>query len=345
MNTLTESPASTASEPQSSQRTIVERLTAGRARIQAELAKVIVGQQEVIEQILIALFAGGHCLITGAPGLAKTLLVKSIARIFHLKFQRIQFTPDLMPADITGTEILQDAPEGRQMVFVRGAIFANMILADEINRTPPKTQAALLEAMQEHQVTAAGQRHVLEEPFFVLATQNPIEMEGTYPLPEAQLDRFMFNVVMDYLPEDDEVAVVMRTTAALPEPIEAIFTGQDVLSFHDLVRQVPIAEEMARYAVQLAAASRPHQPGTADFINDWVSWGAGTRAGQFLVLGAKARALLRGRAHVTLDDIRTLAYPVLRHRVLLNYRAEAEGLRVDDVTKRLLDTVKAPLAS
>jgi MoxR-like ATPase len=345
MNTVTESPAPTATEPRSSQRETVERLTAGRARIEAELAKVIVGQQEVIEQILIALFAGGHCLITGAPGLAKTLLVKSIARIFHLNFQRIQFTPDLMPADITGTEILQDAPEGRQMVFVRGAIFANIILADEINRTPPKTQAALLEAMQEHQVTAAGQRHVLEEPFFVLATQNPIEMEGTYPLPEAQLDRFMFNVVMDYLPENDEVAVVLRTTAVLPEPIEAIFTGKDVLSFHDLVRQVPIAEEMARYAVQLAAASRPHQAATVDFVNEWVSWGAGTRAGQFLVLGAKARALLRGRAHVTLDDIRTLAYPVLRHRVLLNYRAEAEGLRVDDVTKRLLDTVKPPLAS
>jgi len=345
MNTVTESPAPTATELRSSQRETVERLTAGRARIEAELAKVIVGQQEVIEQILIALFAGGHCLITGAPGLAKTLLVKSIARIFHLNFQRIQFTPDLMPADITGTEILQDAPEGRQMVFVRGAIFANIILADEINRTPPKTQAALLEAMQEHQVTAAGQRHVLEEPFFVLATQNPIEMEGTYPLPEAQLDRFMFNVVMDYLPENDEVAVVLRTTAVLPEPIEAIFTGKDVLSFHDLVRQVPIAEEMARYAVQLAAASRPHQAATVDFVNEWVSWGAGTRAGQFLVLGAKARALLRGRAHVTLDDIRTLAYPVLRHRVLLNYRAEAEGLRVDDVTKRLLDTVKPPLAS
>jgi len=211
-------------------------------------------------------------LITGAPGLAKTLLVKSIAQIFQLKFQRIQFTPDLMPADITGTEILHETAEGRQMVFVRGAIFANMLLADEINRTPPKTQAALLEAMQEHQVTAAGQRHPLEEPFFVLATQNPIEMEGTYPLPEAQLDRFMFNVVMDYLPEDDEVAVVMRTTAASPEPIQALLTGQDVLRFHDIVRKVPLAEEIARYAVQLAAASRPHQPGTPDFINEWVSW-------------------------------------------------------------------------
>ncbi len=343
MNTLAESPQASPAELRQSERETVERLAAGRSKIEGELAKVIVGQQEVIEEILIALFAGGHALITGAPGLAKTLLVKSIARIFHLNFQRIQFTPDLMPADITGTEILQDAPEGRQMVFVRGAIFANIILADEINRTPPKTQAALLEAMQEHQVTAAGQRHTLQEPFFVLATQNPIEMEGTYPLPEAQLDRFMFNVVMDYLPEDDEVAVVMRTTAVLPEPIEALFTGEDVLRFHEIVRKVPVAEEIARYAVQLAAASRPHQAGTPDFINEWVSWGAGTRAGQFLVLGAKARALLRGRAHVTVDDIRSLAYPVLRHRVLLNYRAEAEGVRVDDVTRRLIETVKPPI--
>jgi len=346
MNTLTVNPnplTEPAPDQRQAERETVEKLGAGRSKIEAELAKVIVGQQEVIEQILIALFAGGHCLITGAPGLAKTLLVKSIARIFHLNFQRIQFTPDLMPADITGTEILQDAPGGRKMVFVRGAIFANIILADEINRTPPKTQAALLEAMQEHQVTAAGQRHQLEEPFFVLATQNPIEMEGTYPLPEAQLDRFMFNVVMDYLPENDEVAVVMRTTAALPEPIQAIFGGQDVLSFHDIVRKVPVAEEMARYAVQLAAASRPHQAGTPDFINEWVSWGAGTRAGQFLILGAKARALLKGRAHVNADDIRTLAFPVLRHRVLLNYRAEAEGVRVDDVARRLLETVKSPI--
>src|SRR2546422_5219270 len=273
---------------------LVEQIISGRSRIEAELAKVIVGQKEVIDQILIALFAGGHCLITGAPGLAKTLLVKSIAQIFHLKFQRIQFTPDLMPADITGTEILQDSPSGRKMTFVRGPIFAHMILADEINRTPPKTQAALLEAMQEHQVTAAGVRHVLEEPFFVLATQNPIEMEGTYPLPEAQLDRFMFNVVMDYLPEDEEVAVVTRTTSELPAPIEPLFGGEDVLRFHEIVRKVPIAEEMVRYAVKLAAASRPHQTGALDFINQWTSWCAGTRAGQFLVLGAKARALFKG---------------------------------------------------
>src|SRR5881396_1999753 len=241
------------------ERETVERLTTGRAQIEAELGKVIVGQKDVIEQLLIALFAGGHCLITGAPGLAKTLLVKSIAQIFHLKFQRIQFTPDLMPADITGTEILQDSADGRTMTFVPGPVFANMILADEINRTPPKTQAALLEAMQEHQVTAAGVRHALPEPFFVLATQNPIEMEGTYPLPEAQLDRFMFNVVITYLPEDEEVTVVAQTTARNAEPIAPLFTGEDVLRFHHLVRQVPVAEDLVRYGVRLAASSRPRQ--------------------------------------------------------------------------------------
>jgi len=326
-------------------RETVEQLKLGRDQILAELSKVIVGQEKVIEQILITLLAGGHCLITGAPGLAKTLLVKSIARIFHLKFQRIQFTPDLMPADITGTEILQDTGEGRKMVFVRGPVFAHMLLADEINRTPPKTQAALLEAMQEHQVTAAGVRHALEEPFFVLATQNPIEMEGTYPLPEAQLDRFMFNVVMDYLPEDEEVAVVTRTTSAAGSPISALFTGEDVIRFHELVRKVPVAEEIVRYAVRLAALSRPHQQGAPDFINEWASWGAGTRAGQFLVLGAKARALLKGRAHVTVDDIRTLAYPTLRHRILLNYRAEAEGITVEKVIGRLLEAIPSPIAS
>src|SRR3974390_3441083 len=248
MNTLAEpQPGQVPGAHVQEERETAERLAAGRAQIEAELSKAIVGQKEVIEQILIALFAGGHCLITGAPGLAKTLLVKSIARIFHLKFQRIQFTPDLMPADITGTEILQETSEGRKMVFVRGPIFANIILADEINRTPPKTQAALLEAMQEHQVTAAGVRHVLEEPFFVLATQNPIEMEGTYPLPEAQLDRFMFNVVVDYLPEEDEVTVVTRTTSGAPTPLEPLFTGEDVLRFRDIVRKVPIAEELVRY--------------------------------------------------------------------------------------------------
>src|SRR5256885_6366645 len=287
MSTLSE-PQLAATTPEASafeaDRETLERLTVGRTKIEAELSKVIVGQKEVIEQILIALFAGGHCLITGAPGLAKTLLVKSLAQIFHLKFQRIQFTPDLMPADITGTEILQESAGGRTMTFVPGPVFANMILADEINRTPPKTQAALLEAMQEHQVTAAGVRHVLPEPFFVLATQNPIEMEGTYPLPEAQLDRFMFNVVIDYLPENDEVAVVTQTTSRPPEPIAPLFTGEDVLRFHNLVRQVPVAEDLVRRAVRLAASSRPRQNGAPDFIKDWISWGAGLRAGQYLVL-------------------------------------------------------------
>jgi MoxR-like ATPase len=319
----------------------LEMVRTGRQRIRAELAKTIVGQNEAVEQLLISLFAGGHCLITGAPGLAKTLLVKSIAQVFHLNFQRIQFTPDLMPADITGTEILeQDEAGKRRMVFVKGPIFANVLLADEINRTPPKTQAALLEAMQEHQVTAAGTRYALDEPFFVLATQNPIEMEGTYPLPEAQLDRFMFNVVIDYLPEDDEVAVVARTTSGVSEVIEALFTGEDVQQVHQLVRKVPVAEDVVRYAVRLAAASRPQQTGSLDYINEWVSWGAGLRAAQYLTLGGKARALLAGRAHVTRDDIRALAAPVLRHRILINYRAEAAGMTVETIIARLLETVK-----
>ena len=319
---------------------IVEQFSSSRAKINAELSKVIIGQHQVIEELLLALFAGGHCLITGAPGLAKTLLVKSIAQIFHLKFQRIQFTPDLMPADITGTEILQETEQGRKMTFVRGPVFANMILADEINRTPPKTQAALLEAMQEHQVTAAGVRHPIDEPFFVLATQNPIEMEGTYPLPEAQLDRFMFNVVMNYLPEEEEVSVVAQTTGRTPEEIKPLFTGEDVQRFHTIVRKVPVAEDLVRYAVRIAAASRPRQPNAPDFVNEWVSWGAGLRAGQYLILGAKARALLYGRAHVTLNDIQTLALPVLRHRILINYRAEAEGLTVDGIVDRLLKHVQ-----
>ena len=328
-------------DTQAADKQAVVQIIKGRAQIGSELSKVIIGQKEVIEELLIALFAGGHCLITGAPGLAKTLLVKSMAQIFHLKFQRVQFTPDLMPADITGVEILQESSEGRKMVFVNGPIFANMILADEINRTPPKTQAALLEAMQEHQVTAAGVRHALPEPFFVLATQNPIEMEGTYPLPEAQLDRFMFNVVIDYLPENDEVAVVAQTTSRRAEPITALFTGEDVMRFHEVVRKVPIAEDLVRYAVRLAATSRPHQEGTPNFIDEWVSWGAGLRAGQYLVLGSKVRALLRGRAHVTIEDIQTLAHAVLRHRILINYRAEAEGITVESVIDRLLESVKA----
>ena len=326
-----------------SERQAVEQLRAARGRIREELSKAVVGQHDVTELLLYSLFAGGHCLITGAPGLAKTLLVRSLAQMFHLKFQRIQFTPDLMPADITGTEILEDSGDGhRRMQFVKGPVFANVLLADEINRTPPKTQAALLEAMQEHQVTAAGVRYPLEEPFFVLATQNPIEQEGTYPLPEAQLDRFMFNVIIDYLPENDEVEVVKRTTGGKPKPIEALFTGEDVLRFHEIVRKVPVAEDVVRYAVRLAAASRPGQAETPDFVKQWVSWGAGLRAAQFMVLGAKARALFQGRAHVSNDDIKALAHATLRHRILVNYRAEAEGVTVESVINRLIETVKLP---
>jgi MoxR-like ATPase len=336
------SPATGTASALALERETAERLLAGRAAIEAELAKAIVGQRAVIEQLLLALVAGGHCLITGAPGLAKTLLVKSVARIFDLKFQRIQFTPDLMPADITGTEILREVEGRRELAFVPGPIFANLILADEINRTPPKTQAALLEAMQEHQVTSAGRRHVLQEPFFVLATQNPIEMEGTYPLPEAQLDRFMFNVVMDYLPEDEEVRVVTQTTSAQSADIRPLFSGEDVLRFHQLARSVPVAEEIARYAVRLAAASRP-RPGAGSYVDQWVAWGAGTRAAQYLVLGGKARALLQGRAHVAAEDIQALAAPVLRHRILLNYRAEAEGVTVADIIRRLLEAEPLPV--
>lgn len=321
----------------------VQQIREGREQIFAQLSNVIVGQEEVIEQLLISLFAGGNCLITGAPGLAKTLLVRSISQIFDLHFQRIQFTPDLMPADITGTDILQEKPDGqRSMEFVKGPIFANVILADEINRTPPKTQAALLEAMQEHQVTAAGVSYRLEEPFFVLATQNPIEMEGTYPLPEAQLDRFMFNVKIDYLSQDDEVKVVQQTTSDFHPAIEKLFSSDDVKRFHRTVRKVPVAEELVRYAVQLADASRPNRDGVPDFVNQFVNWGAGLRAAQNLILGSKARALFHGRSHVNLEDIQALVLPVMRHRILPSYRAEAEGITVEKIVDQILDHVSSP---
>ena len=322
----------------------VQKLIESKSRMEAELGKVIIGQKEVTEQLLISLFAGGHCLLTGAPGLAKTLLVSTISQIFELAFQRIQFTPDLMPADITGTEILEESENhARVMKFVPGPIFANVLLADEINRTPPKTQAALLEAMQEHQVTSGGTRYNLPEPFFVLATQNPIEMEGTYPLPEAQLDRFMFNVMLDYLSEDDEVTVVTQTTSRKPDPISPIFTGDDIRGFHEVVRKVPVAEEVVRYAVQIAASTRPGQNDTPSFVDECISWGAGLRAAQNLILGSKARALLDGRAHVSPADIQALAFPVLRHRILLSYRAEAEGLTVETIIEQVLDHVKSPI--
>ena len=314
------------------------KLASARAIIGKELRKVIIGQDEVVDQMLIALLAGGHCLVTGAPGLAKTLLVSTLAKVFDLSFNRIQFTPDLMPSDITGTEILEETSTGRrELVFKKGPIFANLILADEINRTPPKTQAALLEAMQEKQVTVAGQSLILDKPFFVLATQNPIEMEGTYPLPEAQLDRFMFNIVIDYLSEDEEVAVVSQTTGAGPEEVHAVFSGADLLKCHAVVRRVPIAEEVVRYAVKLAANSRPGQPHSSAYINEWINWGAGTRAGQSLVLGGKTRALLEGRSHGTFDDIRAVAAPVLRHRILTNYRAEAEGITIAQIIAKLIE--------
>jgi MoxR-like ATPase len=319
---------------------LVHQIRQGRDRIAKELSKTIVGQKEVIEQLLICLFSGTHCLITGAPGLAKTLLVRSVSQVFHLDFRRIQFTPDLMPADITGTEILEEEDGKRVMKFVQGPVFANVILADEINRTPPKTQAALLEAMQEHQVTAAGRRYALPEPFFVLATQNPIEMEGTYPLPEAQLDRFMFNVLIDYLPFEDELQVVLDTTSKRPEPIEPLFSGEDILKFHEMVRRMPIAREVAGYAVKLVDASRPGREGAPDFINQWVSWGAGLRAAQMLVLGAKARALISGQSHVSNDDIRALVHPVMRHRIVLSYKAEAEGISMDQCISRLIAEVR-----
>ena len=323
-------------------RQAVEQIAAGREKIEQELGRVIIGQKEAVEEILVTLFAGGNCLITGVPGLAKTLMVRAIAGIFDLGFHRIQFTPDLMPADITGTEILIDGDHGRELRFVQGPVFTNVLLADEINRTPPKTQAALLEAMQEKQVTVGGASRELPQPFFVLATQNPIEMEGTYPLPEAQLDRFMLNVFIDYLPEEDEVRVVSETTRREEVQTSPVFSAGEVLRIQGVVRKVPVADSVVRYAVRLAATSRPGQAGTPDFVNEWVNWGAGLRAGQALILGSKARALLQGRSHVTPDDVKALAVPVLRHRILPNFKAEAEGVDADKVIEKLLETVPVP---
>jgi MoxR-like ATPase len=319
-----------------------ERVQQGRERILTELRKAIVGQDEVVDEVLIALFTGGHCLITGVPGLAKTLLIKTLAAILDLSFKRIQFTPDLMPADITGTEILDEQHGTRTLRFVHGPVFAQIILADEINRTPPKTQAALLEAMQEFHVTAAGRTYPLERPFFVLATQNPIELEGTYPLPEAQLDRFMLNVVMTYLPEDDEVRVVTETTGTDVPNVERVLNGSDILEFQRIVRQVVVTDEVARYAVRLASASRPGQNGSPDFVDKYVKWGAGLRASQGLILGGKARALMHGRHHVSIRDIQALALPIFRHRIVTNFYAEAEHLTADSVVGRLLEAVPVP---
>lgn len=322
----------------------IEKLRDGSRKINKELRKIIIGQERVINQVLLALFTGGHCLITGVPGLAKTLLIRTIAQILDLKFKRIQFTPDLMPSDIIGTDVIEeDRTTGRRTLeFVKGPVFANIILADEINRTPPKTQAALLEAMQEHRVTAGGNTYQLEEPFFVLATQNPIELEGTYPLPEAQLDRFMFNIVVDYLPEEDETRVVTSTTSNYEPQLEQVITGKEVVEFQKVVRKVPLSEQIAQYAVRLVAASRPNNRNAPDFVKNWVSWGAGLRASQYLILGGKARAIMEGRYNVSVNDIKALAMPVLRHRILTNFYAESEKVNSEDIIKRLLETTPEP---
>lgn len=322
----------------------IEKLRDGSRKIYDELRKIIVGQDRVINQVLLALFTGGHCLITGVPGLAKTLLIRTLAQILDLKFKRIQFTPDLMPSDIIGTDVIEeDRTTGRRTLeFVKGPVFANIILADEINRTPPKTQAALLEAMQEHRVTAGGNTYDLEEPFFVLATQNPIELEGTYPLPEAQLDRFMFNVVVDYLNEEDEVKVVTSTTSGFIPELQRVVTGKEVIEFQKVVRKVPLSEQVAKYAVRLVSTSRPGDRNAPEFVKNWVSWGAGLRASQYLILGAKARAVMEGRYNVSIKDIKELALPVLRHRILTNFYAESEKVTSDDIVRRLLETVPEP---
>ena len=323
---------------------LADRLRDVRTKIVTEMRTRIIGQDDVIEQALIALFAGGNCLIVGVPGLAKTLLIHTLAQVLDLRFSRIQFTPDLMPSDITGTEIINDDPETgrRAMVFTPGPIFSNIVLADEINRTPPKTQSALLEAMQEHRVTVQGKTYTLDEPFFVFATQNPIELEGTYPLPEAQLDRFMFEIVIDYLSEDQEVSVVQSTTATLGAAPKHVITGADILAFQRLVRRVPVSDSVTRYAVSLARASRPSANGSADFIRNWVSYGASVRAAQYLILGGKARALMHGRYHVSFDDVKALARPVLRHRILTNFHAQSERVTTDQIIDKLLASVPMP---
>ena len=324
---------------------LADRLKSGREQIISELRKLIVGQDEVIEQVLLSLFVGGNSLIIGVPGLAKTLLIHTIAQVVDLKFARIQFTPDLMPSDITGTDIIQeDAETGRRsMVFAPGPVFANIVLADEINRTPPKTQAALLEAMQEHRVTVQGRTYVLEEPFYVFATQNPIELEGTYPLPEAQLDRFMFEIAIEHLGEEEELEVIRSTTGNLKPEFNHAVTGPDLIAFKELVRRVPVSESVLRYAVSLVRMSRPSPNGDSpDFVKKWIAYGASPRAAQYLVLGAKARALTAGRYHVTFEDIRALAQPVLRHRVLTTFHAESEGQTSSALVDMLLEQVPLP---
>ncbi len=323
---------------------MAKRLADSQDRILSELRKVIIGQEEVVEQVLLTLFVGGNSLLLGVPGLAKTLLIHSVAQVLDLNFSRIQFTPDLMPSDITGTDIIQmdDSVGRRGLVFQPGPIFSNIVLADEINRTPPKTQAALLEAMQEHRVTVQGRTYELEEPFYVFATQNPIELEGTYPLPEAQLDRFMFEIVMDYLPHKDEVDVVRETTKKRVGDLTPMVSAEDLVAFQALVRRVPVAEPVLEYAVRLVRATRPSDSTAPDFVKKWLNYGGSVRAAQYLVLGAKARALTHGRYHVSFEDVKALAHPVLRHRILANFHAESEGITTDNIIDQLLGHVTVP---
>ena len=321
----------------------VERLRSAYARITTELKKVIIGQESVIEELVIAMLAGGHCLLVGVPGLAKTLIVRTLADTLGLAFSRIQFTPDLMPADITGTEVIQEnrTSGAREFRFLEGPVFANVVLADEINRTPPKTQAALLEAMQEQQVTAGGKRHALPAPFFVLATQNPIEQEGTYPLPEAQLDRFMFEVLVDYPQENEEFEIIRQTTADVRPQVEQVLSGEEIRGLLEVVRRVPVADHVIRYAMQFARLTRRDKGDVPEFVTKYVSWGAGPRASQFLILGAKARCLLHGRGYVSTEDVRAIAAPVLRHRIITNFNAEVEGVTPDEVVRRLIELIPA----
>jgi MoxR-like ATPase len=311
------------------------------SRLQTELGKVIVGQQRVIEELLIAIFSRGHCLMQGVPGLAKTLLVSTLANAMDLSFARIQFTPDLMPSDITGTDILQEDPQSgrRRFEFQKGPIFANLLLADEINRTPPKTQAALLQAMQEHQVTAGNRTLGLPDPFFVLATQNPIEQEGTYPLPEAQLDRFMFMVTVHYPTRDEELEVLKRTTGMIGEQVNRVISGPDILRLQEIVRRVPVGDHVFNFVLDIIRMTRPNEQGSSDFVRHWLSWGAGPRAGQFMIWAGKARALMQGRLFVTIEDIEAVAPPVLRHRIIPNFNAEAEGITVEQIIEKVLTLV------
>jgi len=322
----------------------VEQLAKAKDVLRREIHKIIIGQDEVIDLLLVAMFCRGHCLVVGVPGLAKTLLVQTISQVLKLEFRRIQFTPDLMPSDITGTEIIEeDITTGRRNFrFVKGPIFANIVLADEINRTPPKTQSALLQAMQEYHVTSAGETYALDLPFFVMATQNPIEQEGTYPLPEAQLDRFMFMVYIDYPKQDEERAIVKATTYEEQSTPQMVLRGSDILAIQQIVRRVPISDHVVNYAVNLVRSTRPKAADAPDFIKDWLNWGAGPRACQYLVLGAKARAIMAGRYNVTCDDIRSIAHPVMRHRIFTNFNADAEGITTDNIVTRLLKTVPEP---